>query len=239
MVRQKPSNIKKNSGAFLDFLDHWFSGLPVVTLQSLLSEYSSDQTALVSVDVVNGFCKEGNLASPRVGAIVEPVVALFETARNAGIEHYLLLQDSHPQGSKEFEVYPPHCREGSHEAKAVKELLDLSYSNQFQTILKKTIHPGQETEFREWLLKHAHLRQFIVVGDCTDICVYLLALFLKTWHVQRDLSASIIVPADCVDTYDVPVDPQSDILPHPADLLHPIFLYHMQLNGVRIVRGIR
>src|SRR5438067_10574615 len=33
--------------------------------------------ALVAVDVVNGFCKEGALASARVGAIVPPIVDLL------------------------------------------------------------------------------------------------------------------------------------------------------------------
>ena len=51
---------------------------------------------------------------------------------------------------------------------------------------------------------------------------------------------SIIVPADCVDTYDLPVETAERVgaLPHDANLLHPLFLYHMALNGALVVRNI-
>jgi len=46
----------------------------------------------------------------------------------------------------------------------------------------------------------------------------------------------VIVPTDCVDTYDLPVDVARHwvFLPHAGDLLHLVFLYHMALNGVEI-----
>jgi hypothetical protein len=50
--------------------------------------------------------------------------------------------------------------------------------------------------------------------------------------------ARVIVPANCVQTYDMPVETaaQFGILPHDGDLLHSVFLYHMALNGVEVVR---
>ena len=50
----------------------------------------------------------------------------------------------------------------------------------------------------------------------------------------------VIVPADCVDTYDMPVETAAEIgaMPHDAELLHAIFLYHMALNGIVIVKTI-
>jgi hypothetical protein len=47
----------------------------------------------------------------------------------------------------------------------------------------------------------------------------------------------VIVPADCVQTYDLPVETAQELgaLPHDGDLLHRVFLYHMALNGIEVV----
>jgi hypothetical protein len=43
-----------------------------------------------------------------------------------------------------------------------------------------------------------------------------------------------------VDTWDTPVEKARElgIMPHDAELLHAVFLYHMALNAVRVVRRI-
>jgi hypothetical protein len=43
-----------------------------------------------------------------------------------------------------------------------------------------------------------------------------------------------------VQTYDLPVDAAKSlgIPPHPGDLLHAVFLYHLALNGVEVVQHI-
>jgi hypothetical protein len=47
----------------------------------------------------------------------------------------------------------------------------------------------------------------------------------------------VVVPADGVQTYDMPVETalQLGALPHDGDLLHRIFLYSMALNGIEVV----
>ena len=52
----------------------------------------------------------------------------------------------------------------------------------------------------------------------------------------RQLARRVIVPADCVATYDLDVETAAQIsaMPHPGDLLHALFLYHMRLNGVEV-----
>ncbi len=49
---------------FLAFLDEWMSGLKPAPLSGLAAP--AERLALVSVDMVNGFCHQGPLASPRV-----------------------------------------------------------------------------------------------------------------------------------------------------------------------------
>ena len=55
---------------------------------------------------------------------------------------------------------------------------------------------------------------------------------------QRD--CQVVVPENCVQTYDLPVAIAKSIgaMPHDGDLLHLVFLYHMALNGVRIVKAV-
>jgi hypothetical protein len=57
----------------------------------------------------------------------------------------------------------------------------------------------------------------------------------------RQLQRRVIVPTDCVDTYDraVVIATQQGGLPHDAELLNAVFLYHMALNGVEVVRKIQ
>ena len=240
MKTRKSSNLRTSAEPFLDYLDRWYADLPVVSLQSLLKEVPGDETALVIVDVVNGFCKEGKLSSPRVARIVPAVAQLVRRAEKLGVSHYLLPQDQHPGNSLEFRIYPDHCIEGSAESETVDELRRLPNAHKFKIFPKRSINPGMEERLQGWLEQNPGVRQFIVTGDCTDICVHQMAMFLKIRSVVKNSAVGIVVPADCVDTYnlDVPRDPRNGPPPHPGDLMHRFFLYHMHLNGIRIVAGI-
>jgi nicotinamidase-related amidase len=232
--------VQESNVEFLNYLNEWYRNLQAVSFQSLLKEYTADETAIICVDVVNGFCKEGNLASGRIRNIIGPVVELFRLAEQHGLNHYVLPQDTHPPDSKEFLIYPEHCVAGTEESKMVAELQELPHSYKFKVIPKKTINPGLEPEWRDWLEQNDKIRQFIVVGDCTDICVYQIALFLKIRSVEKDVINDIVVPADCVNTYEISLETtrKEGIPPHPGDLLHWLFLYHMQLNGIQVVEHI-
>lgn len=53
--------------------------------------------------------------------------------------------------------------------------------------------------------------------------------------------ARVIVPANCVQTYDTPlaVARKLGIAPHDGDLLHAVFLHNMAGNGVEVVGALR
>ncbi|NMB89205.1 MAG: cysteine hydrolase [Chloroflexi bacterium] len=225
--------------AFLDYLEQWTQALPVVAMAALVPH--PDQAALLSVDVIDGFCKAGPLASPRVGRIVEPIAALFRRAWAHGIRHMLLAQDTHEPEAVEFGAWPPHCVRGSQESETVAELKALPFFDQIQVLPKNSIHSGLHTGLNEWLAQRPQVDTCIVVGDCTDLCTYQLAMHLRLDANARQLQRRVIVPVDGVDTYDLPVAvaQEQGILPHPAELLHQVFLYHLALNGVEIVQSIQ
>jgi len=229
-----PVPLALRSQDFLKFLDGWIAGLSEMSLESALGD--PGKTALISVDVIQGFCTAGPLASPRVGAIVAPIVHLFEAAWARGVRNILLFQDTHEPDAVEFGSWPPHCVRGTVEAEPVAAFQELPFFDQLPQYPKNSIASGLNTGLTEWIAAHPGVNSFIVVGDCTDLCTYQLAMHLRLDANARQLQRRVIVPADCVDTYDREVAVAADQggLPHDADLLHAVFLYHMALNGVEV-----
>jgi nicotinamidase-related amidase len=202
-----------------------------------------EKVAIIAVDVVNGFCVEGPLASEQVGAIVAPIRRLLGAAHGRGVRQIAVLRDSHTENAPEFRQFGPHCLAGTAESQLVRELAELPFAGEFADIPKNATSAwtGAET-LRDWVERReaAGVSTFVVVGDCTDLCVYQTAMPLKLAANARNRQVDVIVPADCVDTYDLPVATARSIgaMPHDADLLHAVFLYHLSLNGVRVVRSI-
>ena len=174
-----------------------------------------------------------SLPAPRVDALTAPVVDLFQRAHALGVRHFVLTQDTHDPDSPEFAVWPAHCVRGTEEAETIPELRALPFSDLFTVIEKNSLHPALESEFDPWLDAHPELRTAIVAGDCTDLCVYQLAMHLRLRHNARNVpGVRVIVPANVVETFDLPTGP----MPHPGDFFHQVFLYHMALNGIEVVR---
>jgi len=229
----------KKDKAFLDWLYRWEESLPSLDLEETLSDPS--HVALVSEDLVKGFCNAGPLASERVADIVPAVVDIFQRARNLGVRHFLLLQDTHDPDAAEFSAYPPHCVAGSEESETIDELRTLPFANRFTVIPKNSISSDLGTDLTSWLDQHPEVTTFIIVGDCTDICVYHGATYLRLRaNVLEQENTRVIVPANCVQTYDLPVETavEARAMPHDGDLLHRIFLYPMALNGVDVVSSL-
>ena len=223
---------------FLPYLHHWVNSLPSLPLANALP--APERAAILSVDVIQGFCVSGPLASPRVARIVTPIVQLFQSAHAAGLKHILLTQDTHEPDAVEFASFPPHCVRGTAEAEPVAEIQALPFFHEMVILPKNSIASGLNTGLSDWLDAHPEVDTFIVVGDCTDLCTYQLAMHLRLDANARQIQRRVIVPADCVETYDLPVEIARQIgaLPNPADLLHAVFLYHMALNGMEVVQSI-
>lgn len=222
--------------AFLNWLQQWEESRPTLALKELAA--APDHVAVMSQDLLKGFCDEGALSGPRAASIVPAVVDLFQRAHDLGVRHYLLLQDTHDPDAVEFSAYPPHCVAGTEESETIDELTELPFSDLFTFFPKNSISSSVGTDLPSWLDAHPEVTTFIVVGVCTDICIYQASMYLRARaNVLGQEDARIVVPADCVQTYDTPVEVAEEIgaLPHDGDLLHRIFLYHMALNDVEVV----
>jgi nicotinamidase-related amidase len=230
----------EQSKPFLSYVVEWKDSLQPLDLASAL-EGQPERAAVISVDVTNGFCYEGPLASPRVATIVKPIVALFQRAHALGVRHFILPQDTHDPEAVEFASYPPHCVRGSKQSQTVPEIKELPFADLFTTMPKNCIDSSLGTDLDLWVDDHPEVDTFIVVGDCTDLCTYQLAMHLRVRANAFNRHVRVIVPEDSTDTYDLPVNVAHEIgaVPHTGDLLHLIFLYHMMLNGVEVVSSIK
>ncbi|HVL25271.1 MAG TPA: isochorismatase family protein [Thermomicrobiales bacterium] len=218
-----------------EFITDWLATLEPSTLAELVPD--PDTAAFFSADVINGFFRFGPLASPRVDALTQPIVELFTRGWEHGIHEFVLLQDTHTPDNPEFRSYPPHAVAGTDESAMIPELAGLPFAEHFTVIEKNSLHPAIETGFDAWWDEHRDLTRAIVVGDCTDLCVYQLAMYLRMRANALNLrDVEVIVPINAVDTFDIPLGPGVDVgSAHPGDFFHDVFLYHMASNGIRVV----
>ena len=223
MVLKNKSEFLKKSTVTLDEIYDILSSLPALPLDEL----PCDKTALVIIDMINGFAREGTLQSPRVEALIPSIAALSKECGSREIAR-LAFADNHTQASPEFDSYPAHCLAGTSESEIVDELKSIGG---YQLIPKNSTNGFLEDEFSQWIKHNSHIRNFIVAGDCTDICIQQFAVTLKTWFNMKNEPSRIVVPINLVDTYDLGL--------HDADLLNVSVLFSMQVSGIELVSHIR
>lgn len=232
------SNLKTESNEFASYLENWLAQLPTAKIHSVAPQ--PEKTAVISVDIINGFCYTGALSSPRVADIVTPICNLFTALHDAGLKHFILTQDTHEPDAVEFADFPPHCIRGTAESETVDAFKALPFFSEFVTFPKNSINSALNSGLTAWMEAHPQVDTFVVVGDCTDLCIYQLAMFLKLDANARQLHRRVLLPENCVQTYDIPVAValENHLTPHPGDWMHGLFLYHMSLNGVEIVKNL-
>jgi nicotinamidase-related amidase len=219
------------------FVRDWLQTIIPASLNELVPE--PDRAAFFSADLINGFVHVGPLASPRVLGVVDSVVDLFQRGWQHGIKEFVLLQDTHDPETPEFNAYPPHALRDDAESATIPELASLPFADRLTIIEKNSLHPAVETGFNAWWDEHIDINRAIVVGDCTDLCVYQLAMHLRMRANALNLQDfEVIVPVNVVQTFDIPDDPSQPGAAHPGDFFHDVFLYHMASNGIRVVSDI-
>lgn len=226
---------------FLTYLKEMEASWPTLAFSDLVEQAGGpDKVAVVAVDLLKGFCDQGPLASPRVRAIVEPAVRILSRAHELGVRHFAFTCDAHTPESVEFRQWPPHCLQGTPEAELVDEIARLPFASEFHVLPKDSINSMHGTQLPHWLDGRWHLTRVVALGDCTDLCLHELAMDLRVRANALKKPYEVVVPASAAATYDLPVETarKLGVMPHDGDLLHLVFLYHMQLNGIQVVRDL-
>lgn len=184
-------------------------------------------TALIVVDMVKGFCNIGPLSTNRSIKVIDPIINLNLIMKE---NKKVFFVDSHNESSIEFKSYPVHCIKDSMEEEIIDELIEYSKDSTSTIIKKNSINGFHASEFKEWLNVNKTIKNFIVTGLCTDICVETFAISLSTYFNEVDKDINIIVPINTVETFDFGT--------HNGDLMNMISLYKMKSNGIKVVKSI-
>ncbi len=189
-----------------------------------LSNFDLNKTDVFIVDMNNGFARGGNLYSPRVEALIDPIFNFISPIASK-VRQVVAFTDYHTEDSIELLSYPHHCLSNSIESDVVDEL---------KSIANIKVIPKNSTNgfFALKNIDFDDVENIIIIGDCTDICIYQFAITLKTFFNENNINKNIVVPMDLVDTYHIP-----NI--HHAELLNTVFLNSMIQNGINVVREIK
>jgi len=137
-------------------------------------ELDPDSTAVVVVDMQNGFCHpEGSLYAPGSEAAVDPCVEVVAEAREAGAS-VVFTRDVHPPEQfdgnhyyDEFDRWGEHVVEGSREAELVGKL---SPEADDLVVVKHTYDAFYRTELEGWLESHG-IDDLVLCGTLANVCV--------------------------------------------------------------------
>ncbi len=172
------------------------------------------------VDMIEAFCRIGNLANPRAVKIIPRVEMLLRRKEKEGWK-IIFLADNHEPNDEEFKMFPIHAVRGTKETEIVRELQKFIKSG--AVVIRKNRYSGFYRTNLEEVITKEYPETVIVVGVCTDICVHYTAAEL------RNRNYNVVIPQDAVETYDAPG--------HNADRTNEIFIAQMKnILGVRIVK---
>lgn len=192
-----------------------------------LSELNSEESVLIVMDMVKGFTDGGSLCSDRIENIKTEVAANMEKCSAKGMK-VLCFCDCHTLESAELSAFPPHCISGTGEEEIADELKDICA---YKRIDKNSTNGFIEPEFQMWLSENPNVKNYVICGDCTDICVMQFAQCVKAWYNSKNIQSRIIVLTDSTETYDAPV--------HAADFMNAAALMNMECSGIELYAGLK
>lgn len=170
------------------------------------------------VDMIEDFYR-GKLVNPRVAGIIQPIQELIRRKIKEGYE-VIFLGDKHNPGDREFALFGEHA-DTADGRKVIKELHEFMEDHIF---INKSTYSGFVGTELEDTLASMNPEEVIIVGVCTDICVFINA------HELWNRGYKIVIARDTVETYDVPG--------HNADLMNEIFIGQIKtLFGAKVVRS--
>jgi len=144
--------------------------------------------------MLRGFLEEGYplYCGARARQIIPGIQRLLEQELAQGSKVFFVC-DCHTPDDPEFNLFPPHCIEGSVEAEIIPELAGY----QGKIIRKRHYSAFFDTALKEKLEK-IRPEKLVICGVCTNICV------LHTAADARNLGYEVEIPANCVASFDEP-----------------------------------
>ncbi|MGB5932965.1 MAG: isochorismatase family cysteine hydrolase [Anaerolineae bacterium] len=147
---------------------------------------------VIVVDMQRGFLEEGNplYCGDEARRIIPRVQRLLDEQLKKG-STVIFTADTHTPEDKEFNIFPPHCIEGTEGAEIIPELA--SYPG--QRLPKRRYSAFYDTDLDKRLAA-LQPEKLIISGLCTDICV------LHTVADARNRDYPVEIYTNCVASFD-------------------------------------
>ena len=137
-------------------------------------DFDSDSTAVVVVDMQNGFCHpDGSLYAPASETALDPVTEVVSRAREAGAS-VVYTRDVHPPEQfednhyyDEFDRWGEHVVEGSWDAQLHE---DLDVRDDDHVVEKHTYDAFFQTDLEGHLQTHG-IDDLVICGTLANVCV--------------------------------------------------------------------
>ena len=182
------------------------------------------QELVIVIDMVNGFCKKGSLASPSVMRIVPRQLEVLKECKDKGSQ-IIFIRDSHNKDAVEFKTFGKHCIENTKETEVIDELSEFNECEYLKNSTNFVFADG----FMKDIDKLKKLKKVLLMGVLSDICVKNGGISLRTYFDQNNRDIEIGVLGDCCDTYNA--------AGHSANVINEKSFSDMEANGiVRIKR---
>lgn len=180
---------------------------------------------LLVVDMLNGFVRDGKMADSFIARIIPEQLRLIKMFIGAK-DGVAFIKDNHELGCREFERYPEHCVIGTTEANLVDELIP--FEDKALVYKKNSTCAMFASEFMRDIEQMDNLKEVVVTGCCTDICVVNLAIPLQNYFDELNRGVNIIVPTNAVETY--------HSLTHNRDEYNDMAFKMLKQSGIQLVK---
>src|ERR1700729_2739607 len=181
------------------------------------------KTALVVIDMQNGFVKRGgSLLVPDAEATIPAIERLRALAQANGIR-VVYGQDTHRLGDPEWEIWPEHCREGSWGWQIIAELAPTAED----TVLRKVRYDAFYGTPLDHLLQLWGVETLVICGTVANIGVQ------GTAASAALRCYGVVIPHDAISALD-----RFDL---EASLRQTVFVFAGQLttaDGVRCAASV-
>ena len=184
------------------------------------------QELLITIDMVNGFVKEGSLAAPSIMRVVPTQQILLQEYEQNPNAANVFVRDVHSENSVEFNTFGRHCVRGTGEELIIPELEEW-YQNGFDFEKNSTnfvLAPGVLDFFSQL----PNLQKVMYQGCLSEVCVENAAITSKNYFDQVNRAIEVGVYENAIDTFDAPG--------HNADEVTQQALANMEANGVVVCR---
>jgi len=184
---------------------------------------------LIVVDMVNGFVRVGGLHDKYIEHTIDRQLELLEEYKKEN-ELIIFIKDTHEVDSVEHNRFGDirHCIKGSIEAELIDELKEYETKENVLVFEKNSTSFREAPGFIEAINEAENIKEFDVVGCCTDICIANGIISTMNYFDQINREVEVRVHEDAVETFNSPI--------HDRDEYSKAAYLLMKQQGAKIVK---